>query len=297
MERQVRLALIGVLAAIGCLVLCALAALHSPGAHWVDAKVLEGFVALSGSSLHGPAVVIAHVADPVPFIMIGGALVALSLARGRPRVALAIALMLPAAALSAEGLKQLLAEPRIALGLGHGQVVAASFPSGHATGSMALALALVLAVSPRWRPTVALAGTGFTLAVSYSLLTLGWHYPSDVLGGYLLASIWALLAVAGLLAAWSRWPAPAGRRAATAALALRLSVLGPRISALRRALRRPRPAVLASLIVIVLLAHAPLAAALAFAHTHHAVVIGALTIATLALAVAAATTAAIDQRR
>jgi hypothetical protein len=55
--------------------------------------------------------------------------------------------------------------------------------------------------------------------------------------------------------------------------------------------------VLASLIVIVLLAHAPLAAALAFAHTHHAVVIGALTIATLALAVAAATTAAIDQRR
>ena len=38
----------------------------------------------------------------------------------------------------------------------------------------------------------------FAIAVSYSFLELAWHYPSDVLGGFLVAGTWTLLGVAGL---------------------------------------------------------------------------------------------------
>ena len=63
---------------------------------------------------------------------------------------------------------------------------------------MSLALALVLAVPARRRPLAAALGAVFAVAVSYSFLTLGWHYPSDVLGGFLVAVIWAQLALAGV---------------------------------------------------------------------------------------------------
>jgi small neutral amino acid transporter SnatA (MarC family) len=47
-----------------------------------------------------------------------------------------------------------------------------------------------------------------------------WHYPSDVLGGFLLATGWTLLALAGLRAAEARWPTPGTiRGAARVALA------------------------------------------------------------------------------
>jgi membrane-associated phospholipid phosphatase len=35
---------------------------------------------------------------------------------------------------------------------------------------------------------------------------LAWHMPSDVLGGYLVATFWTALAVAAVRAADRRWP-------------------------------------------------------------------------------------------
>jgi hypothetical protein len=75
----------------------------------------------------------------------------------------------------------------------HGQD--STWPSGHSTAAMVLSLCLVLAAAPRWRPWAALAGAGFTLAVIYSLLALGWHYVSDVIGGLLMAGTWVFLGV------------------------------------------------------------------------------------------------------
>ena len=54
---------------------------------------------------------------------------------------------------------------------------------------MTMALCAVLAAPPRLRPTVAAIGSAYAVAVAYSILTLGWHFPSDVFGGYLVASI------------------------------------------------------------------------------------------------------------
>ena len=61
-------------------------------------------------------------------------------------------------------------------------------------------------VAARLRPTVAAVGGAFAIAVSYAILTLGWHFPSDVLGGFLVATMWTLVAIAVI--AWSdlRWP-------------------------------------------------------------------------------------------
>jgi hypothetical protein len=64
---------------------------------------------------------------------------------------------------------------------------------------MSLALTCVLAAPARLRPLVAALGAAFAVAVSYSFLTLGWHYPSDVLGGFLVAVTWTLLGVGALL--------------------------------------------------------------------------------------------------
>jgi len=68
-----------------------------------------------------------------------------------------------------------------------------SFPSGHAMGSMTLALVLVLLAWPtraRWWVVAAMAA--FVPLVGLSRVYLGVHYPSDILGGWAAASIWVV---------------------------------------------------------------------------------------------------------
>ncbi|KAF1721292.1 phosphatase PAP2 family protein [Pseudoxanthomonas wuyuanensis] len=66
-----------------------------------------------------------------------------------------------------------------------------SFPSGHAMGSMSLAMVAILLAAPtRWRwPALLLAGL-FVLAVGASRVYLGVHYPSDILGGWAAGMAW-----------------------------------------------------------------------------------------------------------
>lgn len=59
-----------------------------------------------------------------------------------------------------------------------------SFPSGHSTSVMALALAVNL-ISPRWRwPFLLFAG-----AIMSSRIIIAAHYPADVLGGIVVALV------------------------------------------------------------------------------------------------------------
>lgn len=183
-----------------------------PVAHDRDAVSLEAFQQLNRPRLTPLLSHVAHLADPAPYALIGLALAVLALARRRPRTAAAIVVLLFVTGATTESLKHLLAHPRFSEWLGAGQIGAASWPSGHATASMTLALCAVLAVPQRLRPAVALVGAAFAMAVSYAILALGWHFPSDVIGGLFVASGWTLLAVAALLTAETRWPVPAPRR-------------------------------------------------------------------------------------
>ncbi len=68
-----------------------------------------------------------------------------------------------------------------------------SFPSCHAMGSMSLALVLVLLCWPtRWRWPVLAAMAVFVPMVGLSRVYLGVHYPSDIIAGWMAASIWVV---------------------------------------------------------------------------------------------------------
>ena len=56
------------------------------------------------------------------------------------------------------------------------------------------------------------------MATSEAVLVLGWHFPSDVIGGFLVAAGTALFVLAGLRVADERWPERTGREAARRAL-------------------------------------------------------------------------------
>ena len=73
-----------------------------------------------------------------------------------------------------------------------------SFPSGHATAGMALYgfLAYILCkLYPRHAPIIVTVATIVILAIGFSRLYLGVHFPSDVYAGYLLGGLWLLIGI------------------------------------------------------------------------------------------------------
>jgi len=170
-----------------------------PATHVKDAVALHDFTLLGGPRLDDLANALLSLLDPALYTLWGLMLVAVALRRRRPLLALAVALVLGLAPLTAETLKPLLAHPHARV---RGDwVAAASWPSGHATAAMALVLCAVLVAPRRLRPTIFVLGAMFVAAVGFSLLVLAWHLPSDVIGGYLVGTLWVALALAGLRAA------------------------------------------------------------------------------------------------
>jgi membrane-associated phospholipid phosphatase len=161
-----------------------------------DASILSGFIQLNRPGLNQLTNFVAGLCDPNRYVFLAAVPVLIALGRRRPRVAALIALIIVGANETTQLLKPALAGPHIYLR--GGPTTAASWPSGHATAAMSLALCMVMAAPARLRPAVGAAMAAFAVAVSYSFLELGWHYPSDVLGGFLVAATWTLAGVAGL---------------------------------------------------------------------------------------------------
>jgi membrane-associated phospholipid phosphatase len=173
-----------------------------PATHVKDAVALYDFTLLGGPHLDDLANALLHLLEPALYILWGVLLIAIALWRQRPRVALAVGVVMGMAPLTAELLKPLLAHPHAQI---YGdEITAASWPSGHASAATALVMCAVLVAPRQLRPTVAVLGAIFAAAVGFSLLLLAWHLPSDVVGGYLVGTLWAALAVAGLRAAEAR---------------------------------------------------------------------------------------------
>jgi membrane-associated phospholipid phosphatase len=176
-----------------------------------DVSILLGFAELHRPFLDRLTSFVAHLCNPHPYVVLAAIPVVVALLRGRPRVAITLGAIMLAANETTQLLKPLLAGPRDPVSWI--PITSASWPSGHATAAMSLGLCMVIAMPARRRPLVAAAMTAFALAVCYSFLELGWHYPSDVLGGFLVATVWTLLGVAGLSVYEARRPALAARAA------------------------------------------------------------------------------------
>src|SRR4051812_119279 len=190
MLRRPRIALLAAFACLAGLGATLVLAYFAPPFGGRDAATLQGFVDLNRPRLTPWLSHIAHLANPTPYALIGLALVLTALARHRGRVALAIAVVLIGSEVTTQLLKPLLAHPRPQEWLGKGQISAASWPSGHATAAMALALCATLAVPARWRPAAANAGGVFSPAGAPALLLLGWPFPPGGLRGRPRPAAW-----------------------------------------------------------------------------------------------------------
>jgi membrane-associated phospholipid phosphatase len=268
-------ATVGVVLGVLLLVTVYYAAFHLGRVERLDANVFNQFTSLRGRP-HVSTVAsdLAHLCNPAQYVWLCLIPLGIALYRRRGGLAATILLVLLGAGSTTEALKHVLPEHhnlsliRDALPASTG-----TWPSGHATASMALALCLVLAVAPRWRPWAALIGAGFTLAVSYSFLTLGWHYPSDAIGGFLVAATWTFLGV------------------------LVRSLLGRRAGSAGRVFAFPRPAIahelapiaggaVAALALIVAIALARPESAGSFARGHEHLIAAVLVLGTLAFSLA-----------
>jgi membrane-associated phospholipid phosphatase len=134
----------------------------------------------------------------LPWVLISVALLlTIAVARRRFRLGLAVVVMVAGAIATTELLKRLVL-PRPVLGAADPVLGLNSFPSGHVTVAAVLATALIC-VSPRsWRWPATLLGLGYAVLIGTSALFLGWHRPSDIVGGTLTAIVWAAFAAAFL---------------------------------------------------------------------------------------------------
>ncbi len=164
----------------------------------LDAIALHGLMTLDGSLSYPVTAGIAHSADPLPLTVMLAVLFGWGWALGRRRQALGAVALVAGANLTSMILQVALAHPRYHPILAGNRMGAEAFPSGHATSAMSIALAAVLVAPPRLRVAVASGAAAYVIAVSTSLMVLGWHFPSDVLGGLLVASGFFFLAVAAI---------------------------------------------------------------------------------------------------
>jgi membrane-associated phospholipid phosphatase len=132
-------------------------------------------------------------------VLVAGATAALWLALKREgRAALALASLLVAERLAVEQLKLVFdrARPDPA-----GHLIAVhtlAFPSGHAANAMALGLGLALLwpMSQPARAWAIAAALLYAFSVGATRLVLGVHWPSDVVGGWAVGALLALLLAA-----------------------------------------------------------------------------------------------------
>ena len=287
MIRRVSAPLLGVGAcALAFLFLLALA-YGSGKARHLDATALQGFLGLQRPLF----VRIGHMGDAVPIAVAGCALAAIAFVRSRPRVALAVLCLVGATSISSQVLKAVLAYPRATTNLAAIQPAPEAFPSGHATAAMTIAFAAVLVAPRGLRPLAAFVGWGFALAVSFSVIVVGSHFPSDVVGGFLLAAGWTLVAVAALQAAAARWPERTGR--IRAAAVVREGV--DRVAAVGLAAAAVAGVILVGLVSVVVLVTRS-SDVMAYAEEHTAFVAVALAIAASAVAVLGGVTIVLRRR-
>jgi membrane-associated phospholipid phosphatase len=185
----------GALACFAVLALIGLLAHLSNPAMTLDADLLEAATERTGPRVDRWLVGYVHLGDPAPYLLVSTAIVVTAWARGTARLALVLAAVLVLAPLTAEILKLLTAQTRLHSATFAHHISRASWPSGHTTAATTAAICAVLVAPPSRRRALAAIGALYALGMGFSVVALAWHFPSDVLGAYVLSAGWCLLAL------------------------------------------------------------------------------------------------------
>jgi membrane-associated phospholipid phosphatase len=121
--------------------------------------------------------------------LVGSSVVCLAALRRRNDIAVAVVVLLAGANLTTWFLKPAFSPRTLAGAVSH------SFPSGHATAAMSVALATVMAAPRALRTPAAIIGAAYASGVGVATVVLGWHFPSDVGAGFSVATAWGALAM------------------------------------------------------------------------------------------------------
>jgi len=151
------------------------------GPHWLELMMLDL------TAVGGPTVL------SLVVLMIAGFL----LIERRHRMALGVLVTSFGGMLATAMLKQMFARPRPSVVPHLREVTSSSFPSGHAMQSaivyLTLGAMLMRIVEGRMAKFYVLAMSVFlSLLVGCSRIYLGVHYPTDVIGGWIIGFVWAL---------------------------------------------------------------------------------------------------------
>jgi membrane-associated phospholipid phosphatase len=199
--RSLRAPLAGCLACSAGLLFVALLVYGAGPVQRLDARVLNHFIAASGSQAESLGSAIVQAGD-VPVLLLALVLAcAIGLARGRPRQAVAALVVIAGANLMTQALKVLFSShPRLQTILGAEQFRWDGFPSGHVTAVASIAVAFAFVAPRRLLPAVAVIGAGLDVAMGWAVLALNWHYPTDAVGAVFVVGAWGFAALSGLRA-------------------------------------------------------------------------------------------------
>ncbi len=169
----------------------------------VDRRVLDEVLEHRTSAWTTVFRAVTHLGDPLVIVALTAAISIALVASRRFHLGLFMVLATSGAAVASSVTKQVLdrGRPPTALWLGHAW--GPSFPSGHATQSVACygAIAIIGVVvirSAAWRALLVAAAASIALMVGTSRIYLAVHWCSDVVCGWAIGSLWlAMLVLAG----------------------------------------------------------------------------------------------------
>jgi membrane-associated phospholipid phosphatase len=170
-------------------------AMHTGVGRARDDAMLHGFVGVARERVYSQITDYAIAVDPVPYAVVGLLCIGVAVVRRRYVRAAAVAVVLVGTGVTTQALKHLVQTQRYTGWLGFNQIEGLTWPSGHGTAAMTIALCAVMVAAPAWRAPVALLGCAFAVGLAYATLALTWHYPSDLFGGFLVAGLWVASAL------------------------------------------------------------------------------------------------------
>lgn len=198
-QNEIRRLLILAAIAAALLLLIYVVAVRTGWGQRLDAAALEGRT--SRPSVLRATDRLLNTISVSSLLLMGTAVVAIAVARRRLHLAVAAAVVVTGANVTSQLLKHVVLGRLDLIGAADPLKGDPTFPSGHTTVALSLAVAFALVVPARQRGAFALVGLGYACLVGTGTVTAGWHRPSDVIGAQLVVVIWAAAGTAALI----RW--------------------------------------------------------------------------------------------